>query len=131
MVGISVDHSHTRVSVTDVPQRAGIDLTQIGLNGVYEAGPWTFSAALVHGRAGINSDRDTATGSAVASYDARLWGAITEASYYYGFGTSRIVPKVGADWLRVSIDAFRETGGVDAASVAGQVAARAPSLRRR
>ena len=125
MIGVSVDQSHTKVDVTDLPQRAKFDLTQIGVNGVYETGPWTFAAAGIYGFARINSSRDTFSGPATAAYNARLFGAIAEASYYYGFGTSRIVPKFGLDWMRTEADPFSETGGFDPVNVPGQVAARA------
>lgn len=125
MVGVSLDQSHTKIDITGVPQRARFDLTQVGLNGVVEHGPWTFSAAAVYGFATIDSDRDTAGGLATASYKARLWGGIAEASYFHAMGASRIVPKIGVDVLRVETDAFTETGGVGAASVGGQTAGRA------
>jgi uncharacterized protein with beta-barrel porin domain len=125
MIGVSVDQSHTKIDVTDLPQRARFDLTQIGLNGVSEHGPWTFSAAAVYGFAAIDSDRDTSGGLATASYKARLWGGIAEASYFHAMGASRIVPKIGVDVLRVATDGFTETGGTGAASVSSQTAGRA------
>jgi uncharacterized protein with beta-barrel porin domain len=125
MVGISVDQSHTKIDVTGLPQHAQFDLTQIGLNGVAEYGPWTFSAATVFGFANIDSDRDTLGGPATASYKARLWGGIAEASYFHAFGTSRVVPKIGVDFLRVATDGFSESGGFGAATVASQTAERA------
>jgi outer membrane autotransporter protein len=125
MVGLSVDQSHTKIDVTGLPQTAKLDLTQIGLNGVYETGPWAFSAAGIYGFANINSDRDTGLGTASAAYDARLFGAVVEASYYHGLGAGRIVPKVGLDYLRTETDAFSEAGGFDPVSVPTQTAMRA------
>jgi uncharacterized protein with beta-barrel porin domain len=124
MLGLSVDQSHTKIDILGIPQRAKLDLTQLGVNGAYEAGAWTFSAAVIHGFANIDSDRDTASGPANASYGAKLWGATAEANYYYGVGNGRIVPKIGVDWVRTTIDGFTETGGIDAAAVAAQTSAR-------
>jgi uncharacterized protein with beta-barrel porin domain len=125
MIGLSVDQSHTKIDVSNLPQTATLDLTQIGLNGIYEIGPWAFSGAGVYGFGKINSDRDTGLGTATAAYNARLFGTVGEASYYYGFGNSRIVPKFGLDWMRTETDAFSETGGFGAVSVPTQVAMRA------
>jgi uncharacterized protein with beta-barrel porin domain len=125
MIGLSVDQSHTKIDVTGLPQHATLDLTQVGLNGVYEIGPWTLAAAGVYGFAKIDSNRDTAGGTATAGYNARLFGTVAEVSYYKGFGTSRIVPKIGLDWMRTETDAFTETGGSDPAIVPNQVAQRA------
>lgn len=125
MIGLSVDQSHTKIDITDLPQRAALDLTQIGLSGIYETGPWTLSAAGVYGFAKIDSNRDTLAGTATASYNARLFGTVAELSYYRGFGASRIVPKFGLDWMRSETDAFTESGGLDPASVPTQVAQRA------
>lgn len=125
MIGLSVDQSHTKVDVTDLPQHAKLDLTQIGLNGVYESGPWTFAAAGIYGFARIDSNRETLFGPATAAYNARLFGAVTEATYYIGIGSSRIVPKFGLDWMRTEADPFSETGGFDPVTVPNQVAARA------
>jgi outer membrane autotransporter protein len=125
MIGLSVDQSHTKADVTDLPQRAKFDLTQIGLNGVYESGPWTFAAAGIYGFARVDSTRDTLLGPATAAYNARLFGAVGEATYYIGLGSSRIVPKFGLDWMRTQTDPFSESGGWDPVSVQDQVAARA------
>jgi uncharacterized protein with beta-barrel porin domain len=125
MIGVSVDQSHTKVDITGLPQQARFDLTQIGLNGVVEHGPWTFSAAAVYGFASIDSERTTIAGSATAAYKAHLWGGIAEASYFHAIGASRIVPKIGVDVLRVETDGFTETGGFGPASVSSQTAERA------
>jgi uncharacterized protein with beta-barrel porin domain len=118
-LGLSLDQSRTRIDVTGLPQHATLDLTQIGVNGAYEMGAWTFSAAGVAGFAGIDSTRGTVTFSpATASYRADLWGAIAEASYYVPLGSTRIVPKFGGDWTQTHADAYLETGGgIEAVSV--------------
>ena len=67
MIGLSVDQSHSKIDVTDLPQHAKLDLTQIGINGVYEIGPWTVSGAGVYGFAKIDSTRDTFFGTATAA----------------------------------------------------------------
>ena len=117
MLGVSVDQSHTNIDITGLPQGAKLDLTQFGVNGSYEMGNWTVSAAVIGGVAGVDSNRDTPSGPATANYHASLWGAITEAAYYVPLGSARIVPKVGADWVQTHVDAYAEAGGVDAAAV--------------
>jgi uncharacterized protein with beta-barrel porin domain len=117
MLGVSVDQSRTNIDITGLPQGAKLDLTQFGVNGSYELGSWTFSAAAIGGVAGIDSNRNTPSGPATASYHANLWGAITEAAYYIPLGSARIVPKFGADWVQTHVDAYSEFGGVDAAMV--------------
>ncbi len=116
-LGLSVDQSRTRIDITGLPQHATLDLTQIGVNGAYELGAWTVSAAGIGGFARVDSDRDTPSGPATAAYDASLWGAIAEADYYVALGSVRVVPKFGADWTQTHTDAYAETGGVDAVSV--------------
>jgi uncharacterized protein with beta-barrel porin domain len=116
-LGVSVDQSRTRIDITGLPQHATLDLTQIGVNGAYELGAWTFSAAGVGGFARVGSDRDTPSGPATAAYDASLWGAIAEADYYVALGSARIVPKFGADWTQTHADPYAETGGIDAVAV--------------
>ena len=124
MIGLSVDQSRTKIDITGLPQNATLDLTQVGINGAYEWGAWTFSAAGVTGFAGIGSDRDMPSGPAIASYHAQVWGVIGEASYYIPLGSSRIVPKFGADWTRTHADAYAEIGGIDAVMVPAAIAER-------
>jgi uncharacterized protein with beta-barrel porin domain len=117
MLGLSVDQSRSRIDITGLPQHATLDLTQVGINGAYELGAWTFSAAGIAGFAGVDSSRDTSSGGATASYGAGLWGVIGEASYYIPLGSARIVPKFGADWTQTHTKAYSETGGIDAVMV--------------
>jgi uncharacterized protein with beta-barrel porin domain len=123
-LGISVDQSKTTIDIVGLPQHASLDLTQIGINGAYELGAWTVSAAGVGGFARVDSNRDTLSGPATAAYDANLWGAIAEASYYVPLGSARIVPKFGADWTQSHTDAYAEMGGIDAVSVPAATADR-------
>jgi uncharacterized protein with beta-barrel porin domain len=123
-LGVSVDQSKTSIDIVGLPQHAGLDLTQIGINGAYELGAWTVSAAGVGGFARVDSNRDTLSGPATAAYDANLWGAIAEASYYVPLGSARIVPKFGADWTQSHTDAYAEMGGIDAVSVPAATADR-------
>lgn len=116
-LGLSVDQSHSGIDIVGIPQHAKLDLTQVGLNGAYQWGAWTFSAAGVAGFGNIDSNRDTPSGPATASYDAHLWGVIGEANYLIPLGSARIVPKFGADWTQTHADAYTEAGGVDAVSV--------------
>jgi uncharacterized protein with beta-barrel porin domain len=117
MLGLSVDQSRSRIDITGLPQHATLDLTQVGINGAYELGAWTFSAAGIAGFAGVDSSRDTPSGGATASYRAGLWGVIGEASYYIPLGSARIVPKFGADWTQTRTKAYSEAGGIDAVMV--------------
>lgn len=117
MLGLSVDQSRSRIDITGLPQHATLDLTQVGINGAYELGAWTFSAAGIAGFAGVDSSRDTPSGGATASYRAGLWGVIGEASYYIPLGSARIVPKFGADWTQTHTKAYSEAGGIDAVMV--------------
>jgi uncharacterized protein with beta-barrel porin domain len=117
MLGLSVDQSRTGIDIVGQPQHAAFDLTQIGVNGSYQMGSWTFSAAGVVGFAGIDSNRSTPSGPATASYRANLWGVIGEADYVMAFGSARVVPKFGADWTQTHADAYSEMGGIDAVSV--------------
>jgi uncharacterized protein with beta-barrel porin domain len=123
-LGLSVDQSHSKIGITGLPQSAGLDLTQVGINGSYEAGAWTFSAAGVTGFATVGSDRDTPSGPATASYHANLWGVIGEAAYYIPVGSARIVPKLGTDWTQTHASAYSEVGGIDAVMVPSATAER-------
>jgi uncharacterized protein with beta-barrel porin domain len=117
MLGLSVDQSRTAIDIVGLPQHATLDLTQVGANGSYQWGSWTFSGAGVVGFAGIDSNRDTPSGPATASYRASLWGVVGEADYFIALGSARVVPKFGADWTQTHADAYSEMGGIDAVSV--------------
>jgi len=117
-IGVSIDQGHTAIDAPAALQSATLDLTQIGLNGSYEFGAWTISSGVIRGIGSVGSNRNTSTGPAGTSYNADLWGGITELSYYWGLGNARIVPKLGADWLRTHTEAYTESGSsLDAASV--------------
>jgi uncharacterized protein with beta-barrel porin domain len=125
-VGISVDQSKSRIDITSLPQHATLDLTQVGINGAYEMGAWTVSGAAVYGAGHVDSSRETTFfGPALASYRARLWGAIGEANYYVSLGSARIVPKFGGDWTQTHTDGYSEVGGLlEAVSVPDAMANR-------
>jgi len=125
-VGISVDQSKSRIDITSLPQHATLDLTQVGLNGAYEWGKWTFSGAGVYGFGNVDSSRETTFfGPALATYRARLWGVIGEAAYYIPLGPARIVPKFGGDWTQVHTDGYSEVGGsIEAVTVPDAMANR-------
>jgi uncharacterized protein with beta-barrel porin domain len=125
-VGISVDQSKTRIDITSLPQHATLDLTQVGINGAYEWGAWTFSGAGVYGFGNVDQSRETTFfGPALAAYRARLWGVIGEANYYVPLGSARIVPKFGGDWTQTHTDGYAEVGGLlEAVSVPDAMANR-------
>ena len=114
--GLSVDSGRSDI---DVPGASGrIDLTQVGVIGAFERGPWALGATVIHGFGTVHSSRFDAGGISSASYHARLWGAMSELSYFVPLpNNSRFVPKITFDWLRSSTDNFTETGGI--APVAG------------
>lgn len=113
-IGFAVDQSWTRVNIDSLGQTGRLNLTQLALQGTYEIGPWTFSAAGIHAFGDVRSSRATNTAAfATTDYGARLSGAIAEASYYWSKGNWRFVPKVGMDWTEVHSDGFAEIGGND------------------
>jgi uncharacterized protein with beta-barrel porin domain len=128
-VGVSVDESHTGIDVPAAMQHGIFDLTQLGFNGSYEFGPWTISGAVVRGFGSVGENRDTATGPAGASYNGDLWGATSELGYYVGLGNTRIIPKIGFDWLQTHTETYTESGeSLDVASVPDTVSTRARAL---
>lgn len=127
-LGVSVDQSHTDIDAPLALQSGNLDLTQIGINGSYVAGPWTVAFAAVHGFASINSTRSTTGGNAFASYRGSIDGGLAELSYYYALGQSRIVPKLGIEYVTASTDAFHESGGLDPVGVASSQGDRARVL---
>jgi uncharacterized protein with beta-barrel porin domain len=127
-VGLSVDQSRTTIDVPLALQSATLDLTQIGFNASVDKGPWTWAVALVHGFGKINSSRDTGAGIASAGYNARLDGALTELGYYWMMQQSRIVPKLGFEYVRSTTGALQETGGLDPLAASGATLERARVL---
>jgi uncharacterized protein with beta-barrel porin domain len=127
-VGFSVDQSNTWIDVPLALQTATLGMTQLGVNASYSTGPWTVAMAAVHGFAHINSIRTTALGGAVANYRGSIDGVLGEMNYTYGFGQSRIVPKVALEYVSARTDAFAETGGFDPVTVAGGFGERARVL---
>lgn len=111
-LGVSVDAGRTNI---DVPGATGrVDLTQIGLIGNFERGPWNLGVTGIYGFGNVHSSRFDAGGISSASYLAHLWGAMAELSYYVALpNNSRIVPKLTADWLQTRTDSFTETGGTN------------------
>lgn len=122
-IGVTIDRSETRIQMPAALQNGALDLTQLGVNLAYTYGPWTVSAVGVHGFGGIGTQRGTPLGIASASYDGRVDGALGELSYYWGIGQSRIVPKLGVEYVRATTDAYQEFGGfvpVSAAAATGE-----------
>ena len=112
-VGVSIDQSHTSIHISGLPQWAKYNLTQVGVNAVYERGPWTFALAAVHGWANIDSSRIDFGTPAFASYNGGITGVLAEAAYYYAVGQQgRIVPKAAIEYTHFAVDAFTETGGI-------------------
>jgi uncharacterized protein with beta-barrel porin domain len=127
-VGLSVDQSHTAIDVPLALQTASLDLTQFGVNGSVDKGPWTWAFAAIHGYGNINSRRDTGFGIASANYNARLDGVLTEFNYFWSFDQSRIVPKAGFEYVRSSTNTLQEFGGLDPVMASGALAERAKIL---
>ena len=123
-VGFTVDQSRTAIDVPLALQSATINLTQLGFNASLDKGPWTWAIALVHGFGNIHSSRDTGFGLAIASYNARLDGAISELSYYWDKDQSRIVPKAGIEFVRSRTGSLQEVGGLDPVMATGATAER-------
>jgi uncharacterized protein with beta-barrel porin domain len=126
-LGFAVDQGWTKVEVNGLPQSGRINLIQFGANASFEVGAWTFGFAAIHGRGDIETRNATSsvagvTGVAFADYEAQLWGAIAETSYYVAVGNGRIVPKLGFDWQHTKTDAFTEAGILNPVTVAGQTA---------
>lgn len=122
-LGLTVDGSNSKIDMPASMQSADLGLTQVGVNASYAVGAWTLAAVYVHGFGDIATMRDTTAGTSLASYHGRLDGALGEVSYYWGAGQSRIVPKLGFEYVRAVTDGFTETGGfnpVTAAAVTGE-----------
>ena len=127
-VGFSVDQSRTTIDVPLALQSATLDVTQFGFNASVDKGPWTWAIALVHGFGNVSSGRDTGFGFATARYGAQIDGALTELDYYWTMEQSRIVPKVGLEYVHASTGAFQEMGGLDPLTVTGANMSRARVL---
>jgi uncharacterized protein with beta-barrel porin domain len=127
-LGFSVDQSHTSIDVPLALQSAGLDVTQFGFTGSIDKGPWTWAFALVHGTGNVNSMRDTGLGFASAAYGAQVDGALTELSYYWSLDQSRIVPKLGLEYMRSTTAAFQEQGGLDPESASNATLERSRAL---
>lgn len=124
-IGFSVDRGRTKVDVANALQNATINLTQLGLTGSYQFGSWILGSAVVYGFGGVDSTRNYTGGPSLASYGVHLWGAVAELNYVWIIGNSRIVPKVGADWMHTAVDAFTEIGGITPITAVGQTSERA------
>jgi len=129
-IGFSVDQSRTTIDVPLALQSATLDLTQLGFNASVDRGPWTWALALVHGFGNVSSGRDTGGGFGFASahYGAQIDGALTELDYYWTVEQSRIVPKIGLEYVRATTGAFQEVGGFDPLTVGGASMERARVL---
>jgi uncharacterized protein with beta-barrel porin domain len=127
-VGLSIDQSRTGIDVPLALQSASLDLTQFGFNASVDKGPWTWAMAVVHGVGQIDSHRDTGFGTANAGYTGQVDGALTELSYYWTLGQSRIVPKAAFEYVRASTGGFQEVGGLDPLLASGTTVERSRIL---
>lgn len=112
-VGMTLDLSNTKIDMPAALQSADMGLAQLGFNASYTFGAWTLAAVVVHGWANVAAQRDTITSTAFSNYPGRLDGGIAELSYYWATGQSRIVPKLGVEYVRSRTDAYSEFGGFD------------------
>jgi uncharacterized protein with beta-barrel porin domain len=112
-IGFSVDQSRSDIDIPLALQSATIDLTQLGFTASVDSGPWTWASAAVHGFGNINSRRDTGFGLAIAGYNARLDGVLSEISYYWSKDQGRLVPKAAFEYVRARTGALQEIGGLD------------------
>ena len=112
-IGFSIDQSRSDIDVPLALQSATIDLTQLGFTASVDSGPWTWATAAVHGFGNINSRRDTGLGFAIAGYNARLDGVLSEISYYWSRDQYRIVPKAAFEYVRARTGSLQEIGGLD------------------
>lgn len=110
-LGATLDVSNSKIDMPASMQSADLGLTQVGVNASYTIGAWTLAAVFVHGWGNIAAQRDTLLGASLSSYHGRLDGALGEVSYYWSSGQTRIVPKLGFEYVRAVTDGFRETGG--------------------
>ena len=118
---------HAALAALD--QRGRIDLTQVGGIASYENGPWNINATLVRGFGDVHSSRVDVGGASTAAYQAGLWAAMTEFSYYFGLpDNTRLVPKLTFDWMRTRTDAFTEVGGTIPVSGSAVTASRVRML---
>ncbi|MCP3466131.1 autotransporter outer membrane beta-barrel domain-containing protein [Bradyrhizobium sp. CCGUVB23] len=124
-LGFSVDQSHTDIDVPLALQSASLDLTQLGINGSVDKGPWTWAFALVHGFGNVHSSRDSGFGFATAGYRATIDGALTEISYYWTQDQTRFVPKGALEYVRATSASFQETGSLFPLTVGSSALARA------
>ena len=129
-IGFSVDQSRTTIDVPLALQSATLDLTQLGFNASVDRGPWTWALAFVHCFGNVFSGRDIFGGFGFdsAHYGAQIDGALTELDYYWTVEQSRIVPKIGLEYVRATTGAFQEVGGFDPLTVGGASMERARVL---
>jgi uncharacterized protein with beta-barrel porin domain len=127
-IGFSADQSRTNVDVPLGLQSATLDLTQLGFNASIDKGPWTWAVALVHGFGSINTSRDTGDSFARAGYRAELNGALTELDYYWTLQESRVVPKLGLEYVRATTGSLQEAGGLDPVAESGTAIERSRAL---
>jgi uncharacterized protein with beta-barrel porin domain len=110
--GASVDQNRTDIEVPGATGR--INLTQLGLIGNFEHGPWNLAVTGIYGFGNVHSSRFDTGGTSTSSYLAHLWDAMAELSYYVALpDNSRFVPKLTADYLHTRTDGFTESGGND------------------
>jgi uncharacterized protein with beta-barrel porin domain len=119
-LGVTFDQSASQIDMPLALQTAQVGLTQLGFNVSYTVDAWTLVGVAVHGLGNISSQRGTVSGPAVSNYGGQIDGALSELSYYWGVGQSRVVPKAGIEYVRAQTAAFREQGGFEPV-LAGEV----------
>ena len=127
-VGVTIDQSQSSIDIPLASQTATLGLTQIGFNASYTFGAWTLAGVIVHGLGDISADRTTRLGPTLSHYGGGVDGGLGELSYYWGFGESRIVPKLGFEYVRAATDPFREIGGLAPVAISAVSGERATVL---
>lgn len=109
MLGFGIDQGRVDVVVPAAVERANIDLTQVASVARISNGPFALALSATYGFGSVDTTRAFLAVSS-ASYDVRLWGVLAEASYRFDLGPWHVVPKAGADYVRVEGDRFSEIG---------------------
>ena len=110
VAGVFAGFARTRGDLDTLGSTAGISTGLGGAYGSYVAGPWFGNAAFVAGRSAYDNSRialGTTNTSTTQGYQYAVQGS---AGFDARFGPWQVVPEIGAQYTRVRVDGFTETG---------------------
>jgi uncharacterized protein YhjY with autotransporter beta-barrel domain len=122
VAGVFAGFARTYGELDSLGSTTGISTGLGGAYGSYVAGPWFANAAAVLGRSSYESTRIALGTTNTSTTHGHQYAVQAAGGFDARFGDWQVTPEVGAQYTRVSVDGFTETGSPAALVVASDEA---------